>query len=130
MKFSRRGVLGLFGGAAAAGPAVVAKGSSQMGALDVSSVGLLSEMANGDSFAPGDSKTFAIKQIAKRKLFGLVDWQKRKSKFIIHRLDVDTASLRSVSLGSKMRISRDRQWRASEEREDDWLARLAAGDEY
>lgn len=131
MKLNRRSILGLFGGAAVAGPQVAAKMTADITSLDVPGVSLLGtgEEVHFDGPSPGSSVSWAMKRKAKRALFSALDWDDRRVKHSIHRLDANTAALVSVSMHSKLRISRDKQWKIFEEQEDRWLENLIANSE-
>lgn len=123
---NRRGFLTALGIGAAAPKQVI---NETIGSLNLEG---LATTALSASRIPGgaidsDGVGWAQARLAKRALRSFLDIQEERSTFDIHELDVDTASLRSVSLSSKMRISRRLQFEASESRTDRYLKRVIAG---
>jgi len=134
---NRRGFLGFFGAAAAVGPSTAAKMTSDLASLDLTRVGLadaLTQVEDGYLFTGEESPKgrieWALKKLAKRKLMSAVELDRQRRDFDVHRLDPNIASLRSMSVVSKMRVTRDQLWKKSHEKEYEWLLRLAAGEDY
>lgn len=111
MKFSRRNFFGFMGGAAVAGPSVVKKASEMVPSdlkLPVTDIGDSYELATDVSrVVSPETKTHYAKVLT--RLIGLTPYQKGelRRRYPVYELDVNVATLRSVNLGTKIRMSRD-----------------------
>jgi len=133
IKATRRAFFALFGGAVAAGPAA-AKTAAQMTMADLS-VGKLG-LSLGSSMVSG-SPAGSINETSQvgwakdslKKLAGVskVERAMRKQEFYFDGLDPQIASLRSISLVNRIRISRDIQFERSEVRQRSYLEGVISG---
>jgi hypothetical protein len=131
----RRAFLGFLGGAAIAGPSA-AKTAVEMTTADLSlskmglaysGVGMATaSKAIGEGFEY-DHKSWA--KDALKRMVGVTAAERfrKKQQFYSDGLDPNVASLRSVSLTNRIRISRDHQFERSEERERHYLEGVIAG---
>jgi hypothetical protein len=119
----RRGVLGLLGGAAVAGPSMakqaVATGLEAMqvggGGAHVTENGLWSGRTRGvdigyETPSPMDADHWLQEEL--REFLGMSDEEKKRlrSELHVHALDPDLVANRSFSLSAKLRIQRDRDF--------------------
>lgn len=129
----RRNFLKMVTGMVASGQQV-AKTASAMTTADINlkMLGLAGAAAQRDAGPspasdPEYAKTWAAKRLAQLAMPGKRQRKMRKDRFWVDSLDPDVASLRSVSLGSKVRMSRDRQFERSERAERVYLKGIIAG---
>lgn len=129
----RRGFLGFIGGAAVAGPSMAKQAMAQ--GMDAMSVGpTLSSMGQAISAPYGGSTSgggpidgdYDAVGWAKRDLarfFGKSAERLLKERIQTHvgYLDPDIAGMRSLSLTTKIRMQRDRNFERGQEGERDWL---------
>lgn len=121
MKLSRRGLFGAIAGAAVAGPSVAQHAINSM-TLDSSMAGLAipsSPYSEGYGGIGGviaeklkDERTYYVDRLA--RMVGMTVGDHRDSMADIHisAIEPDLASMRSISLDSKIRIQRERTyWR-------------------
>lgn len=123
----RRKFLGLFGAAAISGPSIAHAASTEVLKFPgVAPVGLGGWMADDPpsqvgpvTSLPGSHNSWAER--AWHSLKRMNSWTRhyRHRAFRLEALDPNTASLRSVALGQKMRISKRIQFQASLELERD-----------
>jgi hypothetical protein len=136
----RRGVLGLLGGAAVAGPSMakqaVATGLEAMqvgGGMDATATG--SPWATGRSLgvdigyeppSPMDADHWL--QVELREFLGMSDEEKKRlrSELHVHALDPDLVANRSFSLSAKLRIQRDRDFARSMVNREQYIRRQIA----
>lgn len=122
----RRGVLGLLGGAAVAGPSMakqaVATGLEAMqvggGGASVAENGLWTGKRRAGELgyeppSPMDADHWL--QVELREFLGMSDEEKKwlRSELRVHALDPDLVANRSFSLSAKLRIQRDRDFARS-----------------
>jgi hypothetical protein len=125
----RRGFLGFMGGAVAAGPGMAKQAMVQIGDLSIPMSGGIARGFNTDpneapTYSGGDDgwqmerwSTFQKFLLSPEKLW------KRRLDTHVNFLDPDIAQMRSISMVSKIRMQRDRnfsQWLRSEA---NWLQR-------
>lgn len=131
----RRAFLGFLGGAAIAGPSA-AKTAAEMTTADLSlsKMGLaysgvgLAQAGQAIGEGVGYDHTSWAKDALKR-LVGVSAAEKlrKKQEFYSDGLDPNIASLRSISLANRIRISRDHQFDRQQERERHYLEGVIAG---
>lgn len=126
MKVGRRGFLGLLGAATVSGPKAAAKGLNE---LYLGRVGALGALADGEVYPTPvrESTTWAVEKLAKKALISAAQREQKRRAWRIHDLDANTASLVSVSLGTKIRMSTKLQFEKAEENETNYLNRVIAG---
>lgn len=120
----RRNFLGFLGGAAVGGPSVAQSTLSSAGFADLAPAGIrLNQGIDHMSVVGAQSTTNAYDNIgwAKKRLdelYGLTAAARehQKRNHYISQLDPDTASLRSVSLTSKIKIAKDRSFEIEQRR--------------
>jgi hypothetical protein len=124
---NRRGFLGIFGAAAVAAPSV------NFNDVMSTPVGLGGSMGVPSSF-PADApasqigaQTWAKKSI--KKLLGKTAFQRdfERQRFEVYQWDINVVALRSVSLPTRLRMSRDRNYERSERREKNYLEGVING---
>ena len=116
----RRNFLSFLGGAAVAGPTAARAAASTIGMADLAPLGvnMLGSGSMGQA-AVGAYDTYDHINYAKeglKKLVGLssIARERRKREHYFQGLDPDTASLRSISLTSKIKIAKERSFEAQE----------------
>lgn len=121
----RRSFLGLLGGAAASGPKVAAE---SMRDLEIPGVAF-SDENNGIPAVlhSPQEKSWARKQL--KKLVSRTDEERerKRRRTTVYNLDPDIHALRSVSIGRKMAMQRDINFRKEEEREREYLNDIIRG---
>lgn len=124
----RRAFLGFLGGAAVAGPQA-AKSAAQMTMADTSFAGLGLARNMGALAAGSESpdKSWAVTSL--KRLVGMSDVEvaRRKRGHYVDGLDPEVASLRSVSLVHKVRMTRDRAFERRNQDERTYLEGVIAG---
>lgn len=130
----RRGFLGFLGGAAVAGPGMVKNAAAQtMADLHPSGIALSSSagISNGPMEAvPMNDITYQAERFARWNIARLnPEWlsRKRRERWV-DGLDPDIASYRSISLGSKIRMQRNRNFETWLEGQDNWFERAISGE--
>lgn len=128
----RRGFLGFMGGAVAAGPGMAKQAAAQTLA-DLSIVDGINPappLSYYGEFPPRQAD-WAIPRLGKfKELLKSAESLKRKHmKTPVPALDPDLANMRSISLGSKIRMQRDRNFKHWLENEGGWLQRAINGEE-
>lgn len=129
MKIQRRGFLGLIGGVVASGPKAA---TETISSLSLDKVGTLAGLAGGENPVPypGDDsyrREWAAGQIAKRLLRTKLQMDDKCRRWRISALDADTASLRSMSLGAKIKRSTRIQFKEFDDQQGDMLQQVLAG---
>lgn len=123
----RRAFLGFLGGAAASGPAM-AKAASEMTITDLS---VSPYISGGEvpyaSVASKDDKIWAKSRLAHLLGKSAEQIAREKRDYCISSLDPDTASLRSVSLGGKIRMQKARSYEMNCKREEERYRGILAG---
>lgn len=128
---NRRGFLGFLGVAAAAGPQGARSAASMsLGDLAVPTTGLsfpTSTSSGAISSAPYDHKVWAAGQL--KALLGLSNGQRERDRrnWSVSGLEPEIASLRSVALHTKIRMTRDRQYERDQMRQRDYLEGVVSG---
>jgi hypothetical protein len=130
----RRAFLGFLGGAAIAGPSV-AKTATQAAVTDLSlnKMGIAGGIYDAPSLGQGiASDALSHVSWAKNRIKDIAGMSQaeramRKRQYFTSDLDANVASMRSVSLVNKIRISRDVQFERSEVREKSYLEGVIAG---
>lgn len=128
----RRAFFGFLGGAAVAGPSV-AKSAAQMTLSDLNlrqaGVAMLGSglEAAGSQCVPADPKTYATKML--ERLMGKTPVQiaREKADYHINGLDPEIASLRSVALQSKIRMTRAADYERSVRTRKTYFEGILAG---
>jgi len=120
----RRGFLGFLGGAAVAGPGMVKQAAAQTVAeLALPSVGFGVEPV-GYATQADDRSWFNDKWRAFQSIVNSAEaLARRKREIHVTHLDPDLANCRSFSLDAKIRMQRERNFKAWLEREQGWFAR-------
>lgn len=102
----RRGFLGLLSAGAVAAPKAVASlGTSVLDLPGIASAAVMA--ADYEDYSSGHTKEWAAKTLAKMAAKSIFDLDMERSETSSYSLTPDVASLRSVSLTHKMRMTRD-----------------------
>lgn len=124
----RRNFLGFLGGAAIAGPSAAKAAVSSVGMADLAPMGINMLGTSGVGGAPtlawgGSTDNIGYAKDGLKKLVGMTkaERERRKRNHYFQGLDPDTASLRSISLTSKIRLAKDRSFEASERDQKTYL---------
>ena len=128
---NRRGFFGLLGGAAVAGPSV-AKSAAEMGMADLAMPGVHLGGSYGDYSKQAvctekNSSERAAKYL--ERLLGKSDDQiaRETRETYVSALDPDVASLRSMTLASKIRLQKRVQYERNRQREIENYRGILAG---
>lgn len=123
----RRAFLGFLGGAAASGPAMAkAAGEVTIADLSVGSYSSGGEVLYA-SVSSKDDKSWAKSQLTHLLGKSAEQIAREKRDYYISSLDPDTASLRSVSLGGKIRMQKARSYEMNCKREEERYRGILAG---
>lgn len=133
----RRGFLRLLGGAFAAGPqAAKAAADMTVADLELRGMGVMrgalsgidrAEDAQSDAVVGWRRADWARHRLKELARLGKLDASMRKSRFYLDGLEPSVASLRSVALSAKIRMSRDMAFARSEEQERSYLEGIIKG---
>lgn len=126
----RRSFMGLLGAVGVTGPKGVAKAVAPVGS-EVLSLAGMAYPEDGESMpmAHGVHGSTKWAKEALVKFIGMSAESEAQAKrsYYVNSLDPDTHSLRSVSLGAKMRITRERQYAAWKRNRKPYLEGVIAG---
>ena len=115
----RRAFFKALGGAAVAGPQIArAAANDTLKHAGIAANGFGGEMTASNAQIGGATAFAKLKSIL-QSIGGLPDWKKRQIRDetrYVGRLDIDLASLQSVSPASKVRMQQERQYRQREQR--------------
>lgn len=109
----RRSFMGLLGGVVGAGPKGVVKLAAPASMESALGLAGISAMGGGDTspdVGMGDSTHYAKRVLQRLALPGSLKEKIQRDRHWISALDADTASLRSVSMGRKIAMSRRIQY--------------------
>jgi hypothetical protein len=125
MQTNRRGFLGIFGAAAVAAPSV------NFNEVMTAPIGLASSGFPHDAMEQvkaGDSNVSWAKK-AMKALIGKTPYQKarERQRYEVYQWDVNVVALRSVSMPTRIRMTRDRNYERAERREQDYLEGVING---
>lgn len=129
----RRNFLGMFAGAAIAGPSMVKSAAAEtLAGLNVTALsgGIASQFGEaapyGGAVVSGGMNHWASAEIAKLGLRTASQHEFYKRRMAVHTLDPDLASFRSFALHQKIRMQRDRDYeRSLEAQKSQYLAIIA-----
>lgn len=123
----RRNFLGALTAVVGAGPKAVAKAAAPatMEALSLTGISAMGEEVQSVPFR--EDKTYAQNALAKLLGKSKQQHERERKNYHIYSLDPDTAGLRSVSLGSKIRMSRRIQYAQGLRREEYHLTAIVRG---
>lgn len=127
MKANRRGFLGLFGGAVAAGPSAAKEALFSTRDLDVNGVGLFSGEAMASPGSPMDHKKWARDGLKKLLSRTPEEIAKTKRDTNVYNLPPDVYVLRSVSPGTKIRMAREVIFLKNEREREGYLHGIIKG---
>ena len=128
MKFNRRGFFGIMGSAVVAGPDSVKK-AAEMSLKDLSVEGVGDAMFDR-GYAPvaADGQTnWAIKELAKLRSMSKKENMQKKKTTYVGALDVNVATLRSVSIVHKYRMSKELVYKRNQENQETYLEGIIKG---
>jgi hypothetical protein len=131
----RRNFLGFLGGAAVAGPSAAKAAVSQVGMAGLAPIGINLASGSGKysgAVTQGIGATYSHVEYARsalKSMMSLTDAAKehRKREHYFQGLDPDTASLRSLSLTSKIKLAKERSFEASERKQRSHLQGIIDG---
>lgn len=122
----RRGFLKALAGAPIAGPAVVKEAVASTMA-DLSLSGVATGIASNGMMPQSPDDNWAQKELTKYLGKTAAHLALEKKQFQFNGIEPDVAALRSVSLTSKVRLSRDIAFERSQEQHKSWLEGRIAG---
>lgn len=125
---NRRGILGLFAGAAVAGPSMAKAAVESVGQIQAANVGSAAMQASGlvgYSTDPFDETPFDVEGAIRQQIAaftGMSDYEKRRlygaDSYFNQYQDPDIASYRSFSPAFKQRVQTERNYQRNIERQN------------